>query len=204
MQYSFVSSFGLILFFALLSSCKTDDTCGNISPSKTYQTTNIELKQIEYTIDSTMFFFNSTDLEKDSVAFVNWGLEIVEENIQLSQKSVPFNFFPTAMACSPVPDRYDQISSINITSDQDLGTNFQAGSELSKLFQIIQKNEEEFDYYNVHQLPLLYNLQAKGENTLIFKNTTIPPGTYSFTIQINLNSSLITSKTFQVGPITFI
>lgn len=143
---------GYFFLFLITVSCSSDeyDQCGDLSNTGPYDIKSMELRTSEnqFPIREGLYI-EGTPINKENL-YIHI---LVKERDYLNVTKgnyIRFNFFKTAIACSPLPSYTDEVvKDIVITSDEDFSTEYAAGANLAPLFEISNSYSDEVFMYPI-------------------------------------------------------
>lgn len=137
-NYKFILSFTLLVYFLGVFSCKPCNNSGLIKQIVTDLTWEfVEIENLDSFQSGERLIRKSQT--KDSVNYQDFALDIntITQMVSSEKKTFNFGLIQQAYACEPaIPIILESIIELEITSDQEYDKDHPAGSNLADLFEI--------------------------------------------------------------------
>ncbi len=137
-KLSLVAIFYISLTLFIAVACESVDDCGGPYPNR-YKVESMFAVFSSYSINGDRYSFQPVDTDTMSADELALSLYFGTTTYFAERSSVWSGLFVnTAMACTPVPPTSEEVvTGISVYSDNDFGSEFPAGSDISALFDVV-------------------------------------------------------------------
>lgn len=200
-----ILTFSAIFIFLLGNSCQINDDCGPFVSELYVNDLTVQAVKLEPSANDQIDFTALSP--SDSISAEQLAIHIIpvgEAAPYAGKASFQISFTNVAYACSPpIPDLQGYIANLEIISNNNIGEDFPAGTDLAELFDIYIVDRSKNLHYKKLDLQsyLETNPDIPDAYFLVLKNPATVSGKHKFSIEYYQSVGSLKTHTYSTDSV---